>query len=69
MALAHYRPSASATVTLDAGIWSAAGRPTVHVSIDLDPRLLEDWVDLASRHSPQTASIGLGKPALRITLT
>lgn len=64
-----YRPSNGATVLIDAGIWSATGRPTVHATIDIDARLLMDAVSLAARDPGGTAAIGLGNPHVLVTLT
>lgn len=64
-----YRPSAGATLTLDAGIWQATGRPTVRVTVKLDARLLSDGVLVASRNGSHVATFGLGTPQLTVTLT
>ena len=64
-----YRPSFTNAVTIDAGIWSASGRPTVAVTVDLDPRLLMDWVSIAAANASNVATIGLGNPPLVVTLT
>lgn len=67
--LPAYRPSNGATLTLDAGAWTAAGRPSVRVTVTLDARLLMQFVYDAARQPTKTAKYGLGKPPLTTTLT
>jgi hypothetical protein len=68
MANAYY-PAAGATLTVDAGVWSATGRPTVRVTVNLDARLLIDLVNVAARNASHVATFGLGKPPVQVTLT
>lgn len=64
-----YRPASGAVLTINGGIWSATGRPTVTVSVTFDARLLVQAVADAARRSPQQVIYGLGVPRLTITLT
>jgi hypothetical protein len=67
--LPAYRPSAGSTVTFNAGVWSASGRPDVTVTVRIDARLLMDFVQVASRNASNVATIGLGNPRATVTLS
>lgn len=64
-----YRPSNGATLTIDAGIWSATGRPTVQVNVVIDARLLMSAVYDAARSTNNSVIYGLGSPRAKVTLT
>lgn len=68
-ALNAYRPSNGAVLTLDAGVWSATGRPTVRVTVTLDARLLMSAVYDAARATNATVIYGLGTPQFTLVLT
>lgn len=64
-----YRPTNGARCTIDAGIWSRAGSPTIRVTVDFDARLLIDFVQTAQRSTNMAATFGLGQPPATVTLT
>lgn len=67
--LPAYRPSNGATLTIDAGVWTAAGRPTVRATLVIDARLLMQFVYDAARNPTKSVKYGLGKPPATCTLT
>jgi hypothetical protein len=67
--LPAYRPSNGSTCTIAAGVWTAAGRPTVAVSVHFDARLLMQFVADAARNGSHVATWGLGNPRATCTLT
>lgn len=64
-----YRPATGSVLTIDAGVWSATGRPTVAVSVTFDARLLIQAVNDAARRTPKQVIYGLGTPRLTFILT
>lgn len=67
--LPAYRPPNGAVCTVDAGVWTASGRPTVRVTVQFDARLLMQFVSDAARKTPHIATWGIGKPAATCSLT
>ncbi len=67
--LPAYRPSNGATCTIDGGVWTAAGRPTVRVTVVIDARLMMQFVYDAARNPSKQVIYGLGTPRMTTTLT
>ena len=67
--LPAYRPSNGAVLTLNAGVWTAAGRASVQATVAFDARLLMQFVADAARNGSHVATWGLGNPPATCTLT
>ena len=67
--MSDYRPASPDPVTLNAGVWQAAGHPNRTVTVQFDPRLLVWFVHQASRRSNLTYTVANGKPPAKVILT